>query len=110
MARCSFPVATPFDAAYGLLFQALEENGGAIDIATGATFCLCRTGNGRAVLWGGFLGAGSPAPSSPSAAGARPPRGVQVAEVMGMPQIAHIAAGHSHALISDGVRVWALGQ
>ena len=84
--------------------QALEENGGAVDIAAGSTFCLARTGNGRAVLWGGLQGAGNA--GSTFTGGSK----VAVAEVMGVPPILHIAAGHSHTLMSDGEHVWALGQ
>lgn len=31
-------------------------------------------------------------------------------EVKGLPPIRHIAAGQSHALLSDGERVWAFGR
>lgn len=79
--------------------QALQENGGAVEIAAGATFCICRTGGGRALLWGGLHAAGEAAS-----------QGTAVVEVMGIPSITHIAAGHSHAIFSDGERVWALGQ
>ncbi|KAK9800907.1 hypothetical protein WJX73_009640 [Symbiochloris irregularis] len=87
----------------GEVQQALEENGGAVDIAAGSTFCLANTSSGRPVMWGGWPGARS-ARSCPAH------RGVAVAEIMNLPAIRHIAAGHSHALFSDGERVWALGQ
>lgn len=97
-------------ALQSLALQALEDNGGAVEIAVGSTFCLCRTGNGGAVVWGGLPGAGSLQHSGTSHERKLLPRGMQVAEVMGMPPIKHIAAGHGHALLSDGERVWALGQ
>ena len=28
----------------------------------------------------------------------------------GLPPLRHVAAGHGHALLSDGVRVWAMGR
>lgn len=77
--------------------QAVEENGGAVQVATGSTFCVCLTASGKVVAWGQVPGV---------------PRGVKPAavEVEGLPPIRHIAAGHAHALFSDGVRVWSIGR
>lgn len=54
---------------------------------------------GKVIVWGKIGGpAGQP--------GARP----AVADIMGLPPITSIAAGQSHALMTDGERVWALGR
>lgn len=74
-----------------------------MDLAAGSTFCLANTGSGRVVMWGGW-------PGARGAASCPAHRGTAVAEIMNLPPIRHIAAGHSHALLSDGERVWALGQ
>lgn len=37
-------------------------------------------------------------------------RGVVAIEVMGLPPITSIAAGHTHCLMTDGQRVWAMGS
>lgn len=79
--------------------QALQESGGAIALAAGGTFCLALTAMGKVIVWGKI---GGPAGQR----GSRP----AVAEVMGLPPITSIAAGQSHALMSDGERVWALGR
>ena len=79
--------------------QALQESGGAIALAAGGTFCLALTAMGKVIVWGKIGGpAGQP--------GARP----AVAEIMGLPPITSIAAGQSHALMTDGEHVWALGR
>lgn len=80
--------------------QAIEENGGAVSVETGGAFCICLTGSGHAIVWG-KLG------HAPHSGASRTPA---VAEIMGLPRVQHIAAGHSHALLSDGDRVWALGR
>jgi hypothetical protein len=36
--------------------------------------------------------------------------GVVAVEVMGLPPMTSIAAGHSHCLMTDGQRVWAMGS
>ena len=79
--------------------QALQENGGAIALAAGGTFCLALTAMGKVIVWGKIGG-----PSGQR--GGRP----TVAEIMGLPPIVSIAAGQSHALMTDGERVWALGR
>lgn len=79
--------------------QALQESGGAIALAAGGTFCLALTAMGKVIVWGKI---GGPAGQR----GARP----AVAEIMGLPPITSIAAGQSHALMTDGERVWALGR
>ena len=79
--------------------QALQESGGAIALAAGGTFCLALTAMGKVIVWGKI---GGPAGQR----GSRP----AVAEVMGLPPITSIAAGQSHALMTDGERVWALGR
>ncbi|KAL3149951.1 hypothetical protein ABBQ38_013312 [Trebouxia sp. C0009 RCD-2024] len=83
----------------GQLAQALQESGGAIALAAGGTFCLALTAMGKVIVWGKI---GGPAGQR----GARP----AVAEIMGLPPITSIAAGQSHALMTDGERVWALGR
>ena len=79
--------------------QALQESGGAIALAAGGTFCLALTAMGKVIVWGKI---GGPAGQR----GARP----AVAEIIGLPPITSIAAGQSHALMTDGERVWALGR
>ena len=79
--------------------QALQENGGAVALAAGGTFCLALTARGKVIVWGKI---GGPAGQR----GTRP----AVAEIMGLPRITSIAAGQSHALMTDGERVWALGR
>lgn len=73
-------------------------------VETGGAFCICLTASGRVVLWG-KLSSGRAAASGSSSR--TQPR---VAEVMDLPRIKHIAAGHLHALLSDGERVWGLGR
>ncbi|KAG1680811.1 hypothetical protein FOA52_008144 [Chlamydomonas sp. UWO 241] len=63
-------------------------DGGLVDMLSGAV--------------GGGVGGGA----SSSTAGGR----VAVGEIPGLPPIRHIAAGASHALLSDGERVWAMGK
>ena len=77
----------------------MQENGGAIALAAGGTFCLALTARGKVIVWGKI---GGPAGQR----GTRP----AVAEIMGLPRITSIAAGQSHALMTDGERVWALGR
>ncbi|DBA77646.1 hypothetical protein WJX77_001651 [Trebouxia sp. C0004] len=84
----------------GKLAQVLQENGGAIALQAGGTFCMALTAQGKVVVWGKI---GQPI-------GERPRGGPMVAEIMGLPPIISIAAGQSHALMTDGERVWALGR
>ena len=86
------------------LMQAIADNGGAVAVETGGAFCICLTASGRVVLWGKLSSGRATAPGSSSR---NLPR---VAEVMDLPRIKHIAAGHLHALLSDGERVWGLGR
>ena len=78
----------------------LQENGGAIALQAGGTFCMALTAQGKVVVWGKI---GQPT-------GERQRGGPMVAEIMGLPPIVSIAAGQSHALMTDGERVWALGR
>ena len=78
----------------------LQENGGAIALQAGGTFCMALTAQGKVVVWGKI---GQPT-------GERQRSGALVAEIMGLPPIISIAAGQSHALMTDGERVWALGR
>lgn len=82
--------------------QALERDGGAADVAAGGTFCMALTHAGSVVLWGSL-------PGSPEA---RQQRGQSpgVLQINGLPPMTHIAAGYSHAVMSDGQRVWAMGK
>ena len=73
-------------------------------VETGGAFCICLTASGRVVLWGKLSSSRSAAP------GTSPRTQPRVAEVMDLPRIKHIAAGHLHALLSDGERVWGLGR
>ena len=79
--------------------QALQESGGAIAVAAGGTFCLALTALGKVVVWGRIGGPAGQRSSRPA-----------VAEIMGLPPITSIAAGQSHALMTDGEHVWALGR
>ena len=79
--------------------QALQDNGGAIALEAGGTFCMALTAQGKVVIWGKIGG--------PADRRAHRP---EVAEIMGLPPIISIAAGQSHALMTDGERVWALGR
>lgn len=79
--------------------QALQESGGAIALAAGGTFCLALTAMGKVIVWGKIGGPAGQRSSRPA-----------VAEIMGLPPITSIAAGQSHALMTDGERVWALGR
>ena len=81
------------------LAQVLQENGGAIALQAGGTFCMALAAQGKVVVWGKI---GVPAE--------RQRGGPMVAEIMGLPPIISIAAGQSHALMTDGERVWALGR
>lgn len=78
----------------------LQENGGVIALQAGGTFCMALTAKGKLVVWGKI---GQPT-------GERQRGGPMVAEIMGLPPIISIAAGQSHALMTDGERVWALGR
>ena len=60
---------------------------------------MALTAQGKVVIWGKI---GGPADRRVG----RP----EVAEIMGLPPIISIAAGQSHALMTDGERVWALGR
>ena len=79
--------------------QALQDNGGAIALEAGGTFCMALTAQGRVVIWGKIGGPVDRRANRP-----------EVAEIMGLPPIISIAAGQSHALMTDGERVWALGR
>jgi hypothetical protein len=81
-----------------LFMQAVAENGGAVRVAAGHTFCMCLTASGKVVMWGKVPGVPRHHPQPPAV------------EVEGLPPIVHMAAGHAHALLSDGERVWALGK
>lgn len=61
---------------------------------------MALTAQGKVVVWGKI---GQPI-------GERQRGGPMVAEIMGLPPIISIAAGQSHALMTDGERVWALGR
>ena len=79
--------------------QVLQGEGGAAYVAAGSTFCVCLTASGRVVVWGHLPGDRMPGQGR---------AGVQV--LAGLPSITQIACGSSHALLSDGERVWAIGR
>ncbi len=99
----------------GSLEAKLADCGGAVQVAAGGTFALALTATGRVVVWGRLPGQEVPDPSlvetmdpdlTTAARGGR----TAAAVVEGLPPIRHIAAGMSHALLSDGERVWAIGK
>ena len=72
--------------------QELDEDGGAAQLAAGSTFLLCRTRKGRIRLIGRQ-------PGAPAFLAA--PDGAQLTSC---------AAGHAHAIFTDGSRVWSVGR
>lgn len=115
----------------GALADMLADNGGAVRIAAGGTFCAALTAFGRVVMWGKL-----PVPTShvnpsaepkrvhPNGAGAgtgtyytvsRTTKAADNARssavlLEGLPAISHIAAGRQHVLLSDGRTVWGIGR
>lgn len=88
----------------GVLAKAIQAAGGAVTVAAGKTFCVCKTASGRVLVWG-KLGGGFPMVRNLSWACKD-----MVAEVAGLPPIKSIAAGQHHALLTDGERVWCIGS
>lgn len=66
---------------------------------------MALTAQGKVIVWGKI---GGPGGTHGGLRGGQP--GPMVAELMGLPPIVSIAAGQSHALMTDGERVWALGR
>ncbi|KAK9868470.1 hypothetical protein WJX84_007068 [Apatococcus fuscideae] len=88
--------ARPVD---GPIAEALQREGGAAHVAAGGTFCVCLTASGKVVVWGQLPG---------DRQHGQPRAAVQI--LSPLPPITHIACGSSHALLSDGERVWAIGR
>ena len=76
----------------GRVAAMLSENGGAVDVAAGESFCLALARNGCVILWGRMAPDGHVCNS----------RGIR------LPGMIKIAAGKQHALMSDGESVWQL--
>ena len=72
--------------------QELEADSGAVYLAAGSTFSLCQTRKGRVGVLGRLAGA------PPFLAGP------------GGSALTGCAAGHSHAVLTDGKRVWTVGR
>ena len=72
--------------------QELDEDGGVQKLAAGGTFTLCLTRKGRAGLLGRM-------PGAPAFLAA--PDGSALTDC---------AAGHAHAVLTDGARVWTTGR
>lgn len=69
---------------------------------------MALTAQGKVIVWGKIGGPAGPRGIHGGPRGIQP--GPMVAELMGLPPIVSIAAGQSHALLTDGERVWALGR
>lgn len=92
------------------LSASIAERGGATKVAAGGTFAMCLTASGKVLVWG-KLGGGSPGAGLPAASAAGAGDGeVVYHEVQGLPPLRDISAGHQHALLTDGERVWAIGR
>eukprot|EP01026_Neomeris_dumetosa_P060253 TRINITY_DN5678_c1_g1_i2.p1 TRINITY_DN5678_c1_g1~~TRINITY_DN5678_c1_g1_i2.p1 ORF type:complete len:348 (-),score=67.99 TRINITY_DN5678_c1_g1_i2:433-1476(-) len=86
----------------GQIQRSIAINGGALQIATGGTYCLCLTANGKVLMWGRPPGI-KPNKKSTIAPGE--------AVVLDIPApVKMIAAGLQHALVSDGETVWQIGK
>ena len=72
--------------------QELDADGGVSKLAAGGTFTLCLTREGRVGLLGRL-------PGAPAFLAA--PDGVPITDC---------AAGHAHAVLTDGSRVWTTGR
>ncbi|GAB4823610.1 hypothetical protein N2152v2_010656 [Parachlorella kessleri] len=120
----------------GLVSQVIRDQGGAVRVVAGGSFCACLTASGRIVLWGqpragsssggsGFTGSGGSGSPVGAAGGggesqeetlelpnmrARKQGGLIVAEFVDLPPMVDLAAGYSHMLMTDGSRVWSLGR
>jgi len=110
------------------LSSLLAENGGAVAVAAGSTFCTALTASGSVVVWGkvpnplprtsasaasGALAPiGTPGGRIVASRSARPSDSAQIpgAVVPGLPPIRHMAAGRHHVLLSDGETVWGFGR
>ncbi|GAX72853.1 hypothetical protein CEUSTIGMA_g308.t1 [Chlamydomonas eustigma] len=106
--------STSAQQVQGALVQTLSDEGGAVRVAAGSTFSLALTAQGRVVVWGKMAGHESPESSmaeiSDMSSGMASLGRVMAGVIEGLPPIRHIAAGQSHALLSDGEHVWAIGK
>jgi Regulator of chromosome condensation (RCC1) repeat len=73
----------------GRVARMLAENGGAVDVAAGETFCLALARNGSVIMWGKLT-----------------PEGIVCNAARGLPGMVAIAAGRRHAVFSDGESIW----
>ncbi|GLC34017.1 hypothetical protein PLESTM_000144500 [Pleodorina starrii] len=104
----------------GSLASVLEEEGGAVRVVSGGSFCATLTAAGRVVLWGkvpgseaaegGGLGGGADDAAAAADGGGGGGGRLVVGVIPGLPPITHIAAGLQHLLLSDGRRVWVVGR
>lgn len=87
------------------LATAIQDYGGAVQVAAGGAFCMCLTAAGKVFVWG-RLGGNAMANALELPTGSRQ----VVKEVLGLPPIKSIAAGQQHGLLTDGRHVWTIGR